>query len=54
MDPAEALDEESKRIYEKLQRDLGKVPEIYRVRADDADSLRLLDSCIFRWPSLVR
>ena len=51
-DPARAADPESKRIYDRLRRESGKIPEIYRVRAfvDNAEWLKLVDKYIFRWP----
>jgi AhpD family alkylhydroperoxidase len=52
VNPRNVTNPESRRIYEELVRDSGKVPEIYRVRAlaDNTDWLKLLDKCIFRWP----
>jgi AhpD family alkylhydroperoxidase len=52
VDPAKAADPESRRIYDRVLRESGKVPEIYRVRAfaDNAKWLKLVDKYIFRWP----
>lgn len=52
VDPAKAADPESRKIYDRLLRESGKLPEIYRVRAfaDNAKWLRLVDKYIFRWP----
>jgi len=52
VDPAKAADPESRKIYDRLLRESGKVPEIYRVRAfaDNAKWLKLVDKYIFRWP----
>lgn len=51
-DPRRAADPDSKRIYDRLRRESGKIPEIYRVRAfvDNPEWLKLVDKYIFRWP----
>jgi alkylhydroperoxidase/carboxymuconolactone decarboxylase family protein YurZ len=52
VDPASAKDSGSREIYERIQRESGKIPEIYRVRAFAENSrwLKVLDSSVFRWP----
>jgi alkylhydroperoxidase/carboxymuconolactone decarboxylase family protein YurZ len=54
VDPESCENRQSRRTYEKIVKESGKVPEIYRVKAlaDNPDWLNLLHNSIFRWPPL--
>ena len=52
IDPAKCSNAQSRRIYEEVFKESGRVPEIYRVKglADNASWLRLVHDSIFQWP----
>jgi alkylhydroperoxidase/carboxymuconolactone decarboxylase family protein YurZ len=43
---------ESRKIYDEIERQLGRIPEIYQVKAlaDNPQWLRVLHDSVFRWP----